>query len=163
MDSSLAGFLDKVFDALSDDGINVVACELDHVCWRVESEESYAKWKEILNKKGNLLSEAIIAQRPISTFRLHKPLHYLGREIQLVELPAPGKKQYAEGWEHAEFVIQESFQDFMDRNEEVQFDTSSMLKAVNPDVKRIYGGFSVKFHQQSLDKVIAYELSFKNS
>jgi|FLOH01.1.fsa_nt_gi uncharacterized protein len=151
-------FLDQIMFNLARDSIDVSNFPLDHICYRVENVISYSLLKGDLSSIGTLLTEAVIGGRPISTFRLQKPIIYKERNIWLVELPAPKQgKPFTEGYEHAEFVIDMQFQDFMALYSRVPFQTTGMHKERNPDIERSYDGVNVKFHYQPLDKVIEEE------
>jgi predicted metalloenzyme YecM len=151
-------FLDRLFAELAAVGIDVARFPLDHVCYRVASSERYAELKPRLATAGELLHEAMIGGRPIATYKLHEPIVYAGRRIDLVELPAPKPgRTYDEGYEHAEFVITESFVAFMARYPHVAFDTDGAHKPVNAELRVPLGALSVKFHHQSLEDVIARE------
>lgn len=150
-------FLDKLFAALAQDGVEVSGYELDHICYRVDELKRYEELKIALGHLGDLLGENQIGGRPIATFHLYQPLSYQGREIFLVELPAPKSgSYYPEGYEHVEFVIDVSFQDFLDRYPELPFKTKGIAKPVNADIQLQYEGFGVKFHRQSLSDVIRH-------
>lgn len=152
------GFLKKVLTALENDGIDVSKYELDHICYRVETQGTYNQLKTELSKVGELLSETMISGRPISTYKLNTPIIFRTREISCIELPTPKQcSLYPEGLEHAEFVIDESFDDFMNKYPAVKFDTASINKPINPDLRVEYSGLSVKFHHKPLEEVIRYE------
>jgi len=99
-------FLDKVFNLLEKDNIDVSGYQLDHICYRVETVQRYGELKTIFLKSAELLSETIIWWRMISSFKLEQPLMYKEREIFIIEIPAPKEKnKYSEWLEHVEFVI----------------------------------------------------------
>ncbi len=55
------GFLRTIFSHLASDQIDVSNSELDHICYRVETEARYEELKNILETSyAVLLSEAII-------------------------------------------------------------------------------------------------------
>ena len=154
---SPAPFLRRLFATLAADGLDVAGCELDHLCYRVETPERYAVLKAELAGLGELLSEKEIGGRPIATFELADPIRFGDRRIPCLELPAPKPgSPYPEGYEHAEFVIDRPFDDFMRSFPHLKFDTKGMHKGVNPEIRLIYEGFSVKFHHHSLAYVIRY-------
>ena len=156
-------FLQKIFQWLSEDAIDVSGCELDHICYRTETVERYQFLKnQIESGYGELLDESIIGWRPIATYRLNDPVIFVNRKIQLLELPSPKATSfYPEWYEHVEFVIDESFSDFCSRYSWVSFDTKSQLKEINPDISRKYSFGSVKFHHASLDQVSEMEQVIK--
>ncbi|MCO6491734.1 MAG: VOC family protein [Phaeodactylibacter sp.] len=152
-----SSFLDRLFNALREKGIDVSNCELDHLCYRVESVERYEELKAALSGTGKLLSGKAVGGRPIATFKLKEPLLYQGRRIWCLEIPAPKPgSPYPEGFEHAEFVIRQCFPDFIGQYPGVDFDTKALGKRINPEVRLQFEGFSAKFHRQSLEYVIRY-------
>ena len=152
-------FVTQVIDALVSEGIDVSELELDHVCYRVKTQTEYEHYQTELAKLGTLLTEAPIGGRPISTYKLEKPIKVDNREIYLVELPAPHPdKPHSMGLEHAEFVIGDiSFEEFMNQYRGKWFDISKVAKPINPDIKLKYNDLTVKFHQHSLEYVIKHE------
>lgn len=154
-------FLDAIFEALKKQGVDVSRFLLDHICFRVASQELYAQKKLELSKFGVLISEAIIGGRLISTFRLIEPIRYGHRRIPLIELPSPKpSRPYATGLEHAEFVIDEPLEAFMKRYPSLTWNTSEMNKSHNAAVALSLSDEprrSAKFHRQSLEVVIAQE------
>ena len=89
------GFLQTMFTHLASDRIDVSNYELDHICYRVETEARYEELKKILELSyAVLLSEAIIGGRFISTYRLKDPIRYINRTIYLLELPAPKPNKF---------------------------------------------------------------------
>lgn len=150
-------FLDRVFAALAQDDIEVGDYELDHLCYRVATETRYAELRTALLPLGELLTEKLINGRPIASFKLHQPLVYQDRKIDGLELPSPKPgSPYPEGYEHVEFVVPEGLEAFRARYAHLPFDTKGLHKAINADLRRAYAGFSVKFHEQSLEYVIRH-------
>lgn len=156
-------FLDQLFAALHADGIQVQELEMDHLCYRVASMERYSACTTLFAQHGTLLAENMIGGRPIATYRLHQPFAYLDRLISVVELASPKVvSPYPEGYEHAEFVVPElkstsDFLAFTERYPQLPWDLSDLNKATNADVRLRYAGFSVKFHRETLARVIAAE------
>lgn len=98
----------------------------------------------------------MIGGRPIATFQLDTPIRYQSREISLIELPSPKPgSPYTTGWEHAEFVIDTDFDQFIERYPSIDWDMRAYHKAINPDISiQFEDSTSIKFHRQSLDYVI---------
>ncbi len=142
---------------LKKDEVDISKYELDHLCYRVETQERYDEVKEIFLKESKLLSEVMIWWRMISTFKLDKPLVYKKREIYVVEIPAPKEiSDYPEGLEHIEFVIDTRFEEFKKMYPEISFDSRAESKEINPDIQLRYENCSVKFHHNTLEYVIKY-------
>ena len=51
-------FLDKIFNWLTEGGIDVAKYELDHICYRVSSMKRYQEICDIMSNRGQLLSES---------------------------------------------------------------------------------------------------------
>lgn len=150
-------FLQRLFVEMQDVKADFSDLTIDHICYRVETEERYLELKEKLSSFGEILTEKPISGRPIATFRLNEPFIFQNQKIYLLELPAPKTGRfYAEDWEHIEMVIESSFQDFIAQNAHLDFDTKAITKKVNPEVRLTFPSGSVKFHHYPLDYVIKY-------
>jgi predicted metalloenzyme YecM len=156
-------FLEHLFAALHNDGVDVADLELDHICYRVDRRERYTELRDRLAQRDHLLIESVVGGRPIATFRLNEPVRSNGRVIEVLELPSPKisasttESRYQEGFEHVEFVTNEELADLVQRHPELDWDLSALSKETNPDVRLRYDGFSVKFHRRSLVDIIAEE------
>jgi len=151
-------FLSKIFNDLKSNEINISNYFLDHICYRVTSQEKYLSIKSTLEKENQLLIESKINGRNISVFKLKKPIQFDGRMIPLLELPAPKTgSHYVEGWEHIELVIDESLDSFLEKHSKLSFDKKGFSKSLNRDIRLKFGKLSVKFHEKSLEEVIRIE------
>ncbi|KAM9977186.1 hypothetical protein ACTFIR_011044 [Dictyostelium discoideum] len=176
-------FLDTIFELLIKGGFKeneLKELPIDHICYRVSTNEFYNEKKKQLNQLGELLVETEIGGRMISTFKLNKPIQYKDKSIPLIELPAPKKNRINyDGLEHIEMVINEPFQSFVDNHpspindENLKFNwvLHALNKDINPDVecefidpriKNEIRTISVKFHHQSLEEVVKYEIQLLN-
>ena len=153
-------FMDNLTEQLNEVNLGVDSYQLDHVCFRVENLDQYNEYKSLFSTFGKLIIESEINGRAISTFKLSKPLKYKNLKIEIIELPQPKKNNdYNLGFEHAEFVIIESFESFAKKYPHLNFDWSATNKTINPDLRfSLKENLSVKFHHQSLEDVIKFEL-----
>lgn len=153
-------FMKGLSDALKNSSLELESNLLDHVCYRVESEGEYRDYKKSLANIGDLLVESEVGGRLIATYKLHQPLTYGERKVDVVELPQPKpSSSYSKGFEHAEFVIGESFKTFEQRYPALEFDWSGSTKEFNPELRLKFSrNLSVKFHHQSLEGVIYEEM-----
>ena len=152
---SVKPFLEKVFDALEEDGVDVSDFELDHICYRVETWEKYVYFRTKLSDFGIMISEARINGRSIANFKLKEPIIFRDRKIRIVELPAPKKERFfPEGYEHVEFAVRMDPVEFAGQYSELDFNTDDASREINPTVSLSYSGFSVRFHEYSLEYVI---------
>ena len=155
---SSSAFLDKIFENLALKEIDVTHLELDHICYRVATENEYLSTKQNLLKIGKILVASDVNGREITTFKLEHPIVYQSRIISILELPSPKQNShYDSGFEHVEFVIKESLEDFQLKYPRIDFDIKAMKKPFNRDLRISFGAISVKFHEQSLEKVIEIE------
>lgn len=150
-------FLDKIFEELKEDKIDVWNYQLDHICYRVSTSERYNIIKNELLIKWEFLSENIVSGRKIATYKLFTPIVYKNREIFVIEIPSPKQwSDYQEWFEHVEFVIDKSFSEFIKMYPNVNFSTKAINKKINPEIKVWYKNGSVKFHHYSLEYVIKH-------
>jgi predicted metalloenzyme YecM len=120
--------------------------------------ERYSELKAIVPSFGRIGHTALIGGREIMTVFLYVPIFFAGRAIHTLEIPAPKEgRVYREGYEHAEFVIKESFESFQERYPHLDFDTRALSKMINPDISlKLSDKISVKFHYSSLAYVVTY-------
>lgn len=160
-------FLNNIIVKLSPE-INIYQYQIDHICYRCESKQSYKQKCRELQDFGETLVEGMIGGRPISIIKLHSPIECLGFKITCLELPCPKiGSSYKEGLEHAEFVIGEINDDpfnnekliqFIDDHKNLKFDTRAINKDINADVSLdINDDVSVKFHIRPIDEVVRLE------
>lgn len=158
--SLVAGFVRKLVSEMQSFGITFMSdWKIDHVCYRVETEDQYQHFKKYFLTLGRLLIESDVNGRLISTFKLHSPIRVYEFLIDLIELPAPKKsKPQKEGFEHFEIVCRESFEEIQKSFRHLKFDDSGAKKSINPELELKLKSGSIKFHHQSLEQVIADEL-----
>jgi predicted metalloenzyme YecM len=176
-------FVDAVVEQLDAAGLNSRPFEMDHICYRCETQVEYEEVCRILQSGfGESLGVTMVGGRPINTIKLHQPLeHPLGFKISCIEIPSPKPSSYyPKGLEHVEFVIgskgdaitgSESkilLEKFIEKCSTsgflLPFDTRAINKDINPDVSVELSGvsgpqtkISVKFHVRPLMEVIEYE------
>lgn len=145
-------FLDKIFLNLEKAGFSENEFrELDHVGYRVENLETYEELKIKFKSYSFDSREVEISGRPITVYKLKSPLEYGKLKIKCLELLAPkATKKYENGLEHAEFVITDTFQEFLKKHENLTFNFDSYSREINPEIKLPFENCSVKFHTQSL-------------
>lgn len=156
---SVPAFIVAVHDETREAGLDLSNFEIDHFCFRVESLSQYDHYKKEMKVFGNLLSEAKINGRPIATFKLNQPIKFLDKEVSCLEIPSPKEgAPYPLGLEHLECVVEEPLSVFIQRYPLLSFDTRAIKKPINAEIAlKLPSGKSVKFHNQSLESVIAIE------
>jgi predicted metalloenzyme YecM len=131
---------------------------MDHVCYRVATNERYQTLKELFSNQATLLGEAVVSGRNIATFEFREYLEADGWVIPYLELPEPKEgSPYSEGLEHAELVVIGGLERFLARHNELEFDHKGMGKMINPELGLKTATLSVKFHEQPLGAVVRIE------
>lgn len=152
-------FIAQASDNLAQLGIarNEVAM-MDHVCYRVETVDRYEELKAALQVYTTLIGENMVNGRPIATFELNTYMEAAGWTVPFLELPAPKQDSpYVEGLEHVEFVVIGSLNKFILRHSAALNISQLSQKIVNPDVKALNSGVTIKFHEQQLGAVVRIE------
>eukprot|EP00440_Ansanella_granifera_P024517 gb/GFBE01026627.1/.p1 GENE.gb/GFBE01026627.1/~~gb/GFBE01026627.1/.p1 ORF type:complete len:204 (+),score=32.63 gb/GFBE01026627.1/:1-612(+) len=155
-------------------GADLPAWEMDHICYRVETDEQYQSTKSaLLGLGGALLIESLIGGRPISIIQLREPIVHNGVTVRCIELPSPKEGSfYRTGLEHAEMVVGQPsdgcvsskvrLEEFMRSYPGCSFDTRAIGKEINADVSlgwkdEMFGKMSCKFHLRPIYEVVEYE------
>ena len=152
-------FLDDILARVEHAGFDMSDfSQLDHMCYRTVSLEQYDQKKTELRKVGRLLTETVINDRPIATFRLHRPVFHGKWRIDAIELPAPkAGAAYGEGLEHIELVLYDDIPTFLHKYEGKPFEMKAANRGINPEVGLKLGEYTVKFHLLSLTTVTYLE------
>lgn len=152
-------FLLKLFSEIDKNQIEIRKdWEIDHLCYRSKTSESYQQAQEFVSAFAELLIESEVSGRLISTFQLRSPVKFRNWTIHLVELPAPkASKQCADGFEHIEVVCDVSFQALEEKYKHLTLDLSGLKKEINKEFEICLGKRNVKFHHMSLLQVIEME------
>ena len=151
-------FLTDLFGRIDDIELDVEPYFMDHICYRVDSEENYITKREELKHHGELLIESMVNGRLISTFKLHKPIEFKNRKVELLELPAPKPgHSYPAGLEHVEFVTKDPLQKIVDKYPQYAFEVFGIHKKINADITLKLGNYCIRFHNQTLEDVIKQE------
>ncbi len=148
-------FLKNLFEQLDNTGIDVSTLHMDHICYRTSSFADYELIHHRLLEHGALLSDKVIAGRPISVIEMGEVYFYDTRPIDIIELPSPKTNSpYLKGYEHIEFVIDGDLEAFMKKHPRINFDLKGLNKMINRDIRLRLNGGAVKFHEHSLKYVI---------
>jgi predicted metalloenzyme YecM len=134
--------------------------EIDHVCYRTDSHENYRYIQNIFSEVGILLGETIVGGRPIACFELHQPILTSHGLVSLVEVPAPKPgRHYDSGLEHLEVVVDCTFDAFLEKFPDLEWNTRATNKIFNPEIEAKFSNFNVKFHHHALNHIIELEKS----
>jgi len=177
-------YINKVWEAVSNLGIDLGFCYVDHIGirinWGPAGEGDYSRYveaKNYLESKGAfLISEAIIPMnengRPISIYSISNRLKTKGGQVMFIEVPAPRRGRIeAEGPDHIEIVLplDISLASFAAKNREIlltKISLEDLEKSLeneakglsNPDITIDLGaGLRVKFHTKHIGTVVNEE------
>lgn len=153
-------FLTKVELLLKQKQIVTDYIKPDHICFRVNTDAEYKAYKTFLDAEGVLLTEEIVNGRPICTFKVETPYLFQKQSINLIELPYPkANNKYATGFEHIEFVTKDSFSKIKAQYPDFNFTTGGNPIINSELCLKLAENVQVKFHYNSLDRVIEIENS----
>ena len=152
-------FVSPLIAVLAKKDLHKDILEIDHVCYRVGNSARYEHLKQQMGSFSVLLSEAFVNGRPIATFKMKNPLCISENiAISVVEIPSPKTGTfYAEGFEHIEAVVSCRLEEFMLRHSEFDYDKKNLNASINRDISIKFPEGLIKFHELSLEKVIALE------
>jgi predicted metalloenzyme YecM len=154
-------FLDTIFENIKTAGLDVKGLKLDHVAYYTATKEEYDQIKPEFEKLGRFDHEAIIGNRRVGVIKLNHPFVYDSYKIEAAELIEPKEgEEHSSGWEHAEFVTDEEYEDILKRYPNVKWETSSMDRPIYSHVTAILDkDLKVKFHHNSILECIKLEKS----
>lgn len=122
-----SSFLDSFFDQIQKAGLDISDLPLDHIAYQASSSEDYEKLLPEFSNLGGLVSEEIIGERRVAVFRLKESIQYKNYRIPALELIEPKEGQVCDSaFQHAEFVINQPFEEYMKKYPNLKWDTSSM-------------------------------------
>ncbi|MEO5949847.1 MAG: VOC family protein [Candidatus Saccharimonadales bacterium] len=152
-------FIARIDSGLAASGIDrKELAMMDHICYRVETQNRYNEMLDKLNRAAILLGESVVSGRNIATFELYNYLEVNGWTVPYLELPEPKENSpYPEGLEHAEMVVIGGLARFAKKHSDLKFDTKGMSKDINPELGLKTDLLSVKFHEQPLGAVVRIE------
>jgi predicted metalloenzyme YecM len=150
--NNLTEFIQQKLDQLSLLNIDVSNLELDHFAFQCSSTQDYENLKPMAQDLGIILSENIVNGRRVGIYKLKKQIVYLNYNIVAFELVEPKENQICESkLDHIEFVLKESFQDFINKYPSVEWDTVAINREEFPKLTlKLEEGTSVKFHLKNI-------------
>lgn len=145
-------FAENTLARLNELSINVDDLELDHFAYQTSSTEEYEAMKKSATQVGRLESESNVDNRKVGIFKLNVPVKYKQYETGVFELvePIPGKQSESRIY-HIEFVLKESFDEFLLRYPAVSWDLRAKDREIFPKITLNFeDGTSVKFHTKNI-------------
>lgn len=145
-------FLDNLFDQISLVGLDVTGLALDHIAYQASTKEDYEEHLPEFSKLGELISEEIIGGRRVVVFKLDELISYQDYKIPALELIAPKEGQQCESnFQHAEFLVNQPFEDYIMQYPDIEWDTSSMHREEFAHLKLNFeNGLTLKFLQKPI-------------
>lgn len=145
-------FLDQFFEQIQKAGLDITGLPLDHIAYQASSSKDYEKLLPEFSASGDLISEEIIGERRVAVFKLREPIHYKDYLIPALELIETRAGQQCESaFQHAEFVIREPFEAYIQKYPNIKWDTSSMHRDEFSHLKLNFeNGLTLKFLQKPI-------------
>lgn len=150
--SEYSTFLDLFFEQIASIGLNITGLPLDHVAYQADCSEDYDVHLQEFSKLGELVSQEIIGGRRVAVVKLDEPFEYKHYVIPALELIEPKEGQVCvSAFQHAEFVIQKTFQEYIDTYPSIVWDTTSMNRNEFAHLKvNFENGLTLKFLQRPI-------------
>lgn len=157
-------FLETFIKKVEDTGVDVSQMNLDHVAYQASTSADYEARKPEFEAISDYQHEAIVGDRRVGVFRLKQPIEFRGNHIVAFELiePKRGHEQVS-AWEHAEYVLNEPYTEFMKRYPELDWDVTSIERYIYSHLKlKLDDSTQVKFHLMDILETIRLEEKLKN-
>lgn len=144
----LNSFIKEKLEQLNTAGLDVSNLELDHFGYQTSSANDYDTKLEEVIEIASKKSENIVSGRRVGIFKLTTPYAYNNFIIGGFELVEPREGQVCNSQlDHLEFVLNESFEKYIERYPTINWDTTAMHR---PEFAKLTvkfkDGTSVKFH-----------------
>ena len=144
-------FLDSFFEQINNVGLDISGLPLDHIAYQASSKEDYEQHLPQFSKLGELVSEEIIGGRRVAVVKLDDPLVYKDYRIPALELIEPKEGQVCDSdFQHAEFVVNQTFEKYIEQYPNINWDTSSMGRDEFSHLKLNFEGLTLKFLQRPI-------------
>lgn len=169
-----------IINFLEELGLAQLGLECDHTALRVNTASAADVLSKEFCTQGTVISNNIINGRPILIIELNTPLQLADLNIDCIELPYPGSKQYPiEGWEHIELIFPcqatscdelakaliekvPLLADVIENKTAIKVKLSSPSgeheRLANPTIAFKKGNICIKVHPHGIKKVIESEL-----
>lgn len=154
---NITPFLDSFFELIQKSHLNIKGYPLDHIAYQASSTQDYERLKPEFSQLGEEVHEEIIGGRRVAVYRLQEPIQYLHYLIPALELIEPKEGQVcASAFQHAEFVIDQPFEEYMAKYPEIDWDTSSMNRGEFAHLKLNFeNGLTLKFLKAPILQLIS--------
>ena len=145
-------FLDSFFEQIAKVGLDVAGLPLDHIAYQAATKEDYEQHLPSFVEFGKLISEEVIGGRRVAVVKLDKPFTYKNYSVSALELIEPKENQVCESaFQHAEFVVNQPFEDYIEQYPDIDWDTSSMHRDEFAHLKLNFAnGLTLKFLQKPI-------------
>ena len=150
-------FLESFFEQINKVELDIDGLRLDHIAYQASSKEDYDELLPKFSEMGELVSEEIIGGRRVSVVKLDNPFSYKEYSIPALELIEPKDGQQCESdFQHAEFVVDMPFEDYVTQYPDINWDTSSMHRDDFAHLKLNFdNGLTLKFLQRPILELFA--------
>lgn len=152
-----SSFLDSFFEQIRRSSLDISGLALDHIAYQASTKQDYEHLLPEFSALGELVSEEIIGGRRVAVVRLEEPLLYKEYRIPALELIEPKEGQNCRSeFQHAEFVVNKPFEDYIAQYPNLNWDTSSMHRDEFAHLKLNFdNGLTLKFLEAPILELFA--------
>ncbi len=149
-------FLDSFFEQITKTGIDISTYVLDHIAYQASTSNDYDQQKIKFSRLGKEMSEEIIGNRRVAIFKLNTPIKYKKYSIPVLELIEQKENQECSSqFQHAEFIINIPFEEYINKYLNINWDTSSMNRSEFPHLKLNFSNsLTLKFLKQPILEIL---------
>jgi uncharacterized protein len=114
-------FIDDLEKRLQKVGIDLSKYPVDHICYRVSSDNLFLEMGSVFKNLSLLYTKRIYHERTFYCFFLRKPFVYNSLSFWTVELSEPGgSDDYNEGFQHIEIITNIKLEELSSSSEKVR-------------------------------------------
>lgn len=136
--------------------------QCDMINYECDTNERYAEVKEVLLRSAEMVSEIEHGGRLVSIYQAHRPLLAGQWNIPYIELLQPKPtRENRDAIDGIFFVTATSLVDFLERHQDIPFDTKGLTNSANPYVEMKVNDVAVKFHDRHMGAVLGIEQALK--
>ncbi len=145
-------FFNLFFKHIQNAGLDISGLSLDHLAYQAASKQDYEQHLSEFSELGELVSEEIIGDRRVAVIKLDEPLIYKNYSVPALELIEPKEGQKCKSdFQHAEFVVNQPFENYIAQYPDLAWDTSSMGRDEFSHLKLHFeNGLTLKFLQRPI-------------
>lgn len=159
--SNYPEFIERIYNKLIELGIDANEIKIDHIGYQASSHDDYDNKISEVKTSSTQVSENIVGGRRVSVFTIDTPLKYEDQEFSVFEIFEPREGQDVNSdWEHVEFLVDGTLEDFISKYPTISFDTSVMNRDEFPMlILHLGDGYRAKFPRKGVLEEVERQIS----